>query len=112
MVALGLIGVLWQNVTRRAREFGLRRAAGASQRDIQRQVLMEITLTAALGLVVGSSWSRQIPLIALSSFITDGVLVAGAATAVGSRRRDRAGGGAYPSWLATRIQPADALRDE
>ena len=30
MVALGLSGVLWQNVTQRMREFGLRRAAGAS----------------------------------------------------------------------------------
>ena len=30
MVALGLTGVVWQNVTQRLREFGLRRAAGAS----------------------------------------------------------------------------------
>ena len=42
MVALGLIGVLWQNVTRRTREIGLRRAAGASHGDIRRQVIMEV----------------------------------------------------------------------
>ena len=29
MVVLGLTGVMWQNVTRRTREIGLRRATGA-----------------------------------------------------------------------------------
>jgi putative ABC transport system permease protein len=112
MVALGLIGVLWQNVTRRAREFGLRRAAGASQRDIQRQVLMEITLTAALGLVVGLVLVAQIPLVSFLSFLSAGVLVAGAAAAVAVVVGIALAAGAYPSWLATRVQPADALRDE
>ena len=32
MVGLGLIGVLWQNVTQRTREIGLRRATGAARR--------------------------------------------------------------------------------
>jgi len=112
MVALGLIGVLWQNVTRRAREFGLRRAAGASQRDIQRQVLMEITLTAALGLTVGLVLVAQIPLIEFASFLTPGLIAAGAATAALVVVGIALAAGAYPSWLATRVQPADALRDE
>ena len=30
MVALGLTGVVWQSVTQRIREFGLRRAKGAT----------------------------------------------------------------------------------
>ena len=112
MVALGLIGVLWQNVTRRAREFGLRRAAGASQRDIQRQVLMEITLTASLGLAVGLVLVAQIPLIELASFLSPAVIAAGAVTAAAVVIGIALAAGAYPSWLATRIQPADALRDE
>lgn len=112
MVALGLIGVLWQNVTRRAREFGLRRAAGASQRDIRRQVLMEITLTAALGLAVGLVLVAQIPLIDFASFVSPAVIAAGAATAVLVVVGIALAAGAYPSWLATRVQPADALRDE
>jgi len=112
MVALGLIGVLWQNVTRRAREFGLRRAAGASQRDIQRQVLMEITLTASLGLVIGLVLVAQIPLIDFVSFLSPALIAAGAATAVLVVVGIALAAGAYPSWLATRVQPADALRDE
>jgi putative ABC transport system permease protein len=112
MVALGLIGVLWQNVTRRAREFGLRRAAGASQRDIQRQVLMEITLTSALGLAVGLVLVAQIPLIEFASFISLGIIAAGAVAATLVVVGIALAAGAYPSWMATRVQPADALRDE
>ena len=33
MVALGLLGVLWQSVTQRTREIGLRRAKGAHARE-------------------------------------------------------------------------------
>jgi putative ABC transport system permease protein len=104
--------VLWQNVTRRAREFGLRRAAGASQRDIQRQVLMEITLTAAIGLIVGLVLVVQIPLIPLASFLSTGVIASGALAAVVLVLGLALSAAAYPSWLATRTHPADALRDE
>jgi putative ABC transport system permease protein len=38
MVTLGLTGVLWQNVTRRTREIGLRRAMGASGSRVHRQI--------------------------------------------------------------------------
>src|SRR4029079_3104954 len=43
-VGLGLRGVLWQNVTERTREFGLRRAAGASAHAVRRQVLAELVV--------------------------------------------------------------------
>jgi putative ABC transport system permease protein len=112
MVALGLIGVLWQNVTRRAREFGLRRAAGASQNDIQLQVLMEITLTAALGLAVGLLLVAQVPLVPFLGFLSAGTIAAGAVTAILVVVGLALTAAAYPSWLATRTQPADALRDE
>ena len=36
MVVLGLTGVMWQNVTRRTREVGLRRAAGAARTNGRR----------------------------------------------------------------------------
>ena len=112
MVALGMIGVLWQNVTRRAREFGLRRAAGASQRDIQRQVLMEITLTAGLGIAVGLVLVAQVRLVPLLSFLSAGTLAAGAVVAILVVVGLAMTAAAYPSWLATRVHPADALRDE
>ena len=39
MVALGLTGVVWQSVTQRIREFGLRRAKGATIANVRTQVL-------------------------------------------------------------------------
>ena len=112
MVALGLIGVLWQNVTRRTREFGLRRAAGASQGDIRRQVIMEVVLTAAFALVIGVLLAAQIPFLGLVSFVGAGTIAAGALIASILVLATVIAAGWYPSVLATRIRPADALRDE
>ena len=53
MVALGLSGVLWQNVTQRIRELGLRRAKGADRARIKRQIFMEIALMTGIALAVG-----------------------------------------------------------
>lgn len=112
MVALGLIGVLWQNVTRRTREFGLRRAAGASQGDIRRQVIMEVVLTAAFALVIGVILAAQIPFLGLVSFVGAGTIAAGALIASLLVLATVIAAGWYPSVLATRIRPAEALRDE
>jgi putative ABC transport system permease protein len=112
MVALGLIGVLWQNVTRRTREFGLRRAAGASQGDIRRQVIMEVVLTAAFALAAGALLAAQIPFLGIVPFVGVGTIAAGASIAGILVLATVVAAGWYPSVLATRIRPAEALRDE
>jgi putative ABC transport system permease protein len=112
MVALGLIGVLWQNVTRRTREFGLRRAAGASQGDIRHQVIMEVVLTAAFALGIGAILAAQIPFLGIVPFVGAGTIAAGAAVSGIIVLATVIAAGLYPSVLATRIHPADALRDE
>jgi putative ABC transport system permease protein len=112
MVALGLIGVLWQNVARRTREFGLRRAAGASQGDIRRQVIMEVVLTAAFALGMGALLAAQIPVLDIVPFVGVGAIAAGVAIASILVVGTVIAAGLYPSVLATRIPPAEALRDE
>ena len=112
MVALGLIGVLWQNVARRTREFGLRRAAGASQGDIRRQVIMEVVLTAAFALGMGALLAAQIPVLDIVPFVGIGAIAAGVAIASILVVGTVVAAGLYPSVLATRISPAEALRDE
>jgi putative ABC transport system permease protein len=103
---------MWQNVTRRTREFGLRRAAGASQGDIRRQVIMEVVVTAAFALGIGIVLVVQVPLLSLVPFVGAGTIAAGAVHAGVVVLATVIAAGLYPSVLATRIRPAEALRDE
>jgi putative ABC transport system permease protein len=57
----GLVGVLWQNVVRRTRELGLRRAAGATRGDVRRQISMELLLFTTLALGLGTLLARAAP---------------------------------------------------
>src|SRR5207244_4460078 len=73
MVALGLTGVLWQNVTQRTKEIGLRRAKGATARKIYQQILGELLLIASFGLALGIAIIIQFPLLDLIGFISSKV---------------------------------------
>lgn len=112
MVALGLTGVLWQTVTRRMREIGLRRALGATGRGVRSQVLAEVALLATLAVVVGLVVIVQLPLLGVMHFITTAELTAGLAGALAVIYVITLLCGAYPSWLASKIEPAEALRYE
>jgi putative ABC transport system permease protein len=112
MVGLGLTGVLWQNVTQRTREIGLRRATGATGADVQRQVLGEILILATLGMGVGILVVVQLPLLDLlggfrgTSF---GAALAGSAALLYALSALCA---FYPGRLATRITPVEALHHD
>lgn len=112
MVGLGLVGVLWLNVSRRTSELGLRRAMGASAASVRRQVLGELWALTALAVLAGSVIFLQLPLfganfgagwpVFLSGVVLAGVVIFGFVTVCGL----------YPAWLATRVQPAVALQYE
>lgn len=112
MVALGLTGVVWQNVTRRRREIGLRRAAGATGGQIHRQLVGELLLTAGLGLLVGSLLVLQLPALGLFAFLTWPLVATSLALALAAIVLITALAGLYPSWMASRVPPAEALRYE
>jgi putative ABC transport system permease protein len=112
MVALGLTGVLWQNVTRRTRELGLRRAMGASSGSVHRQVLAEVVLLATIALVLGSIVALQLPILGVLELVTRDAFVFGFIGALATIYALTVLCGLYPSWLASRLQPADALRYE
>ncbi len=112
MVSLGLIGVLWQNVTRRTREIGLRRALGAAGVDVRRQVLVEIGITTSAGIVLGVVVVVQVPLLKLFASVGNGTYAAAMLASAAVIGAIALAAGLYPSWLASRVQPADALREE
>jgi putative ABC transport system permease protein len=112
MVGLGLVGVLWQSVTRRTEEIGLRRAMGASAGGIRRQVLGELLALTTVAAAVGTLIYIQMPMVLFFADIPLHIyavslglsllLIYGFVTLCGL----------YPSWLATRVQPAEALQYE
>ena len=115
MVALGLTGVLWQNVTQRIREIGLRRAKGARIENIHRQILGELIVMTSLALLIGVVLLAQIPLLPLPadfSFIPVSVFILSIVMSVLSIYLITLLCGWYPARLATKIQPAEALHYE
>jgi putative ABC transport system permease protein len=112
MVGLGLVGVLWQNLLRRTREIGLRRAAGASRAAIHRQLLMEQLLLTTLGVLVGLVLVLQLPLLGVTGWLGPGVFAGGVGLALAAIYLLAAFSALYPSLLAGRVQPAEALRYE
>ena len=115
MVALGLTGVVWQSVTQRIREFGLRRAKGATIVNVRRQVLVEMVIMTSLALLVGVILLAQLPLLPLPSdldVIPAGVFLGSIAISVAAIYALTLLCGWYPSRLATKVQPAEALHYE
>jgi putative ABC transport system permease protein len=115
MVALGLSGVLWQTVTQRTSEFGVRRAQGATASSIGRQVLVELLLLTTLAMIPGLVLIAQIPILPLPRelrVIDPPIFIAGVVTAAVLLYSVTLASAFYPSRLATRIAPAEALRAE
>jgi putative ABC transport system permease protein len=112
MVALGLTGVLWQSVTRRTREIGLRRAMGASGSGVHRQILAEVALLATIAVIGGTLVIAQLPILGAFRIVTPSAYTLGFLGALATIYALTVLCGLYPSWLASRLQPADALRYE
>lgn len=112
MVGMGLTGVLWQTVTQRTREVGLRRAKGATIRDIRVQILGELVVMTSVAVLAGTAVVVQFPLLKLIDFVPGGVYAASLVVSAGCIYLLTVACAWYPSRLATSIQPAEALHYE
>jgi putative ABC transport system permease protein len=113
LAMIGLFGILAYSVQQRVREFGVRRALGATSGDVLRLVMLSALRVVAAGIVIGlalSSVASQLltsvlfgvqPLDPITFASVAIVLCATAAIAI-----------AAPAWRATHIDPAVALRDQ
>ncbi|HET7435431.1 MAG TPA: ABC transporter permease [Thermoanaerobaculia bacterium] len=112
MVALGLTGVLWQSVTKRTRELGLRRAMGATGSTVHRQILLEVALLATVAVIAGAVIVLQLPILGIFAWVTPAAFTTGFIASLATIYSLTVLCGLYPSWLASRLMPADALRYE
>lgn len=112
MVGMGLVGVLWQNVAQRSKEFGLRRALGATGEDIRGQVLGEMLALTTLAVLTGTILFLQIPMLKLPGFITLKTSLAAILASVVVLYPFVSLCSLYPSWLASTVQPVEALQHD
>jgi putative ABC transport system permease protein len=112
LAMVGLTGILAYSVQQHVRDFGVRRALGATTSDVLRLVIANaarvIVAGAAIGLVLSAMCGRLIqtmlfgvrPLdLATFAFVTIVMGLIAALSVVG------------PAWRAARIDPAEALRN-
>jgi len=110
---IGIMNIMLASVMERTREIGVRRAIGATRRDVIRQFLIETTMITVsggiAGTLVGISLSRLVAYLAGWSTIVTTVSVAVAclvSVTVGIVF------GLYPAVRAARLDPVQALHDE
>ena len=110
---IGIMNIMLANVTERTKEIGIRRAVGATERDILTQFLNETVLVSVggglIGIVLGAFMAKAINLFAgwdtVISFWSV-VVSFGISAMVGI------GFGIYPAGRAARLDPIDSLRYE
>jgi len=110
---IGVMNIMLVSVTERTKEIGIRKAVGATERNILMQFLIEaVVLTGiggAVGLVIGEAASLLMNRFSpLPAFVPWWAIVVGlgVSLAVGVVF------GLYPAWKAARLNPIDALSFE
>lgn len=64
-VILGLFGVLWYSISQRTSEIGVRRAVGATAKNVTLQFVTEMLILASMGIIPGMIVAAQIEMLNL-----------------------------------------------
>ncbi|RFS16964.1 ABC transporter permease [Emticicia sp. C21] len=110
-VALGLFGVLFQTISRRKQEIGVRRAIGATKSHILWHFVGETAVITTFGIILGLFFAIQFPLLNvfdLEAF----VYIVGIVLAIISIYILVIACALFPSKQASEIYPAVALHEE
>lgn len=110
---IGIMNIMLVSVTERTREIGIRRAIGATGKDVQRQFLIEAVTISALGGVVGIGVG-VLALLAITAALDWNLQLSMTAIAVAVVFSTAVGVffGLYPAKRAASLDPIEALRYE
>ncbi len=110
---IGIMNIMLVSVTERTREIGVRMAVGATEKDVQRQFLVEAVTLSMLGGAIGILFGL-IGSALISNFLSWPTLVSVKAivTAAIFSAAVRIFFGYYPARKAARLDPIEALRYE
>jgi putative ABC transport system permease protein len=115
--AIGIVNIMLVSVTERTREIGLRKALGATHRNILTQFFVEgmfLTLfSGGIGLLLASGFMAMLGMLpSPEGFDTPQLVPSSAAIAILSLAIAGIGAGLYPARQAALMAPVDALRQE
>jgi len=113
LAGLGLYGVTAYAVARRRREIGIRMALGSTPADVVRLVLSKVSILVGTGVIVGAAvslWASQFVASLLYGLEPrDPATLIGAALVLAAVAALTAW---LPAWRASRIDPAEVLREQ
>jgi ABC-type antimicrobial peptide transport system permease subunit len=113
LAMVGVFGILAYSVQQRIRDFGVRRALGATSGDVMRLVVNSATRVIAVGVVIGlalsAAFGRLISTMLFGVQPLDFVTFAVVIVVLGLTAAISIAG---PAWRAAKIDPAVALRSK
>jgi putative ABC transport system permease protein len=108
---IGIMNIMYANVTERTKEIGIRRALGATRRDILFQFLMESVLLSAFGGVIALIISSILVFI-IHNFFPVALNVLAVFASLGISTAIGVFFGVFPARRASKLTPIEAIRYE